>query len=71
MRNLFVTKTDLGQAYFPFISPRSARQKLMQIISEDAVLMTALTENGYVENSHAFSPRQVELIVERLGDPWK
>jgi len=71
MRNSFVTKTDLGQAFFPFISPRSARQKLMQLIAEDSDLMESLVKNGYVDKSHTFSPKQVEVIISRLGNPFK
>ncbi len=71
MKTTFVTKTDLGQAFFPYISPRSARQKLMQIVMDDATLVALLKQHGYAESSHAFSPRQVEIIVDRLGNPWK
>jgi len=71
MRNTFVSKTDLAQAFFPFISPESARHKLMQLLNDDTSLMKKLKKNGYAPTSHNFSPAQVELIVGKYGNPWK
>jgi len=71
MRNSFVSKTDLAQAYFPYINPRSARHKLMRVINDDSTLMEKLVNAGYNSEMHLLSPMQVDIIVERLGNPWK
>ena len=71
MKNTFITKTDLAMAYFPFVSERAARHKLMQVVNSDARLLESLLNVGYSRASHLLSPACVELIVERLGNPWK
>lgn len=70
MRNTFISKSDLAQAYFPYIDPRSARHKLMSLINEDANLSTSLHDAGYKHLNHEFSPAQVQLIFDRLGNPF-
>ena len=71
MKNVFITKGELAQAYFPYIEARPARHKLMQVINDDAVLMASLRDAGYNPANRLLSPHQVEVIVERLGNPWK
>ena len=71
MKNSFISKTDLAMAYFPFIGERAARHKLMQVINSDVLLLKNLNSVGYSRASHLLSPACVELIVERLGNPWK
>ena len=71
MKNIFISKVDFAQAYFPYIKADAARQKFMRLIVDDVELLSKLTATGYNSKSHSFSPIQVELIKERLGDPWK
>ena len=71
MKNVFISKTDLAQAFFPYIEARPARHKLMQVINDDQTLLEQLVECGYSATSHFFSPKQVDMIVERFGNPWK
>jgi len=66
----FLSKTQLAQAYFPYIDSESARHKLMQIINDDAELLTQLRATGYVTMTRMFSPRQVDMIMERFGNPF-
>ena len=47
MKKEFVTKIDLGIAYFPQIDSRSARQKLCELIHEDKTLFRKLAKTGY------------------------
>ncbi|MCQ2212273.1 MAG: DUF4248 domain-containing protein [Bacteroidaceae bacterium] len=67
----FITKTDLAQAYFPWTGRQSARHMLMAVIKDDAQLMADLIATGYHAMQRTLSPRQVELIVDRLGNPWR
>ena len=71
MRNTYISKTDLAVAYFPYIDVHSARHKLMGIINSDDRLLPLLIDTGYQNSNRQFSPRQVELILDRLGNPWK
>jgi len=70
MKHSFISKTDLAQAYFPYIQERCARKKLMQYINEDPELLTQLLESGYNPMCHQFSPKQVEIIFNVLGNPF-
>ena len=71
MKNSFISKTDIAQAYFPLISASSARHKLMQILQDDANLILKLLQTGYNPKSHYFTPIQIDLIIATLGDPWR
>ncbi len=70
MKNCFISKTDLAVAYFPFINQHAARNKLMHFIAADARLMQQLENAGYTRLCRQFSPKQVELIFEHLGNPF-
>jgi len=70
MKNCFISKTDLAVAYFPFINQNAARNKLMQFINNNAELMRKLEGVGYTRLCRSFSPKQVEIIVNHLGDPF-
>ena len=70
MKKEFVSKQDLGVAYFPDTDSRYARQKLCEIIHDDHKLMARLVETGYRKKSKFLSPIQLDLIFERLGKPY-
>lgn len=70
MKQTFITKTDLAQAYFPHIDAPSARHKLMQYINDDPTLLAQLKESGYQPRSRSFSPLQTEMIFARIGKPF-
>ena len=71
MKNTFISKTDLAQAYFPYVDAATARHKLMDVINADKQLMQSLLNQGYQKTSKQLSPFCVELITARLGNPWK
>lgn len=62
-------KSELAQLYCPYLSSSAARRKLMQWISLQPRLVAALQESGLTEASRSFTPIQVRLIVEALGEP--
>ena len=70
MKKEFVSKRDIGEAFFPDMDSRYARQKLCKIIHDDHKLMARLEETGYRKKSKSLSPIQLELIFERLGKPF-
>ena len=70
MKNTFVSKSDLAQAYFPYVDAETARHKLMDVINADKQLMQSLFEQGYYKTCKQLSPICVELITKRLGNPW-
>ena len=70
MKKEFISKQDLGVAYFPNIDTVSARQKLCNLIHDDKALFRRLSKTGYRKSCKYLSPIQLELIFERLGKPY-
>jgi hypothetical protein len=63
------SKSELAQAYAPNIAPASARNRLVAWIRHNRELHRALLEAGYYPKQQVFTPRQVELIFQYLGEP--
>lgn len=62
-------KGELAQLYCPNITTAAARKKLMVWINYYPNLMDQLRSIGYTDVSRSFTPAQVRLIVEALGEP--
>ena len=62
-------KTELAQAYAPFLSQKVALNRLADWIKKNTLLWNALQETGYRTRQHTFTSRQVALIFEHLGEP--
>ncbi len=64
------TKKELAFRYFPTAgNPHSAVNHLMSWINRCTPLRKALEEHGYQKTAKWFSPREVRLIIEYLGEP--
>ena len=64
------SKKELSLLYFPTAyTPHSAVNHLMNWINRCEPLRQALEAQGYQKRSKWFSPREVRLIVEHLGEP--
>ncbi len=63
------TKKELGQMYFPHSTHQAAVNHLMKWICRCTPLLNQLYEIGYDKRSKDFTPRQIKLIVEFLGEP--
>ena len=62
-------KGELAQLYCPNITTAAARKKLMQWINLYPNLMDNLLQAGLSDATRSFTPAQVRLIVEALGEP--
>ena len=62
-------RTELAQAYCPQLSPGAAWQKLSMWINLYPSLLERLKAIGYSPHQRVFTPRQVAMIVEALGEP--
>ena len=62
---LTMGRTQLAQMYFPFIQPKSAWEKLRSLLQENPNLshLTKLRRR-------TFLPAEVNIIYQRLGQPW-
>lgn len=64
------SKKELALMYFPDTSdPRIAVNHLMSWVKRCTPLMEELMSTGYQKNSKYFSPRQVGIIVNYIGEP--
>ena len=63
------TKKELALMYFPDSNPRTAANHLRAWIYRCKPLLEQLEAAGYKRISKMFTPRQVRLIVEHLGEP--
>jgi hypothetical protein len=63
------TKAELSLRYNPEMSEATARQHLRRWIYANPGLMEALQQAGYNPRRHSFTPREVALIFEYLGEP--
>lgn len=64
-----MTKKSIALLYFPDSEPRTAVNHLMAWIKRNKCLVEELDKTGYVSTSKMFTPRQVRLIAEYLGEP--
>ena len=62
-------RTELARQYSPNIGPHAAWQKLKTWMAIHPTLMQQLTTEGYTPRQRTFTPAQVGLIVNALGEP--
>ena len=62
-------KGELAQLYAPAIGERAACKKLLTWIKRNAELHDALLRSGLTPHSKEYTPYQVRLIVDALGEP--
>ena len=63
-------KAELAMLYFPYSgSCHTATTHLMSWVKRNTPLMEALKAQGYRPSAKGFTPKEVALIVEFLGEP--
>ena len=62
-------RMELAQLYCPDIAPESAWKKLKKWIDLNPGLADRLRAVGYDSHTRSFTPAQVRLIVDALGEP--
>ena len=72
-KNIFTVKeygrTELAVYYCPCISPESAWRKLRRWMKLCPGLPEKLAASGYDGRQRSFTPAQVSIIIEALGEP--
>ena len=63
------TKAELAHLYNPQLTLKNATQVLRRWILHNAELHAELIHLGYQDRNHIFTPRQVKVIVDYLGEP--
>ena len=65
-----ISKTELALLYFPNVNRESALKSFMSLVKSNPELMKRLEkETHYCKTVHRLTPRQVDLILEMLGNP--
>lgn len=59
---------ELAILYFPNSTPQSASNQLKKWMNKEK-LLAKLINAGYEPGQKILTPRQVELIVEHVGEP--
>ena len=62
-------RMELAQLYCPDIAPESAWKKLKRWIDLNPGLADRLRAVGYDSRTRSFTPAQVRLITDALGEP--
>lgn len=64
---------ELAQLYFPGILSKSASSQFSHWISRDEELLAELRKAGYRKGQRIYTPRQVTILTDHLGDPetWR
>ena len=62
-------RMELAQLYCPGIAPESAWKKMKRWIGLCPGLSERLSEAGYDTRTRSFTPAQVRIIADALGDP--
>ena len=64
-----IGRGQLAELYNPHLSPSAARKQLAAWMARHPTLLADLTKTGYDSKQRTFTPRQVEISFEALGEP--
>ena len=62
-------RSELASLYSPNIEPLSAWREFKRWMAKSPHLMENLEAFGYDQRQHIFTPLQVRLIINALGEP--
>jgi hypothetical protein len=62
-------KEELAVKYHPHMQPKAAMGKMRRWINMNPELKRRLTEAQIGIRPHSYTPRQVSILVEFLGEP--
>lgn len=65
-----LNKGSLAMMYAPNVCRKSALRLLNAYIHRAKGLLEALEETGYSHHARHFTPRQLELVLQYLGEPF-
>ena len=64
-----MTMAALARLYFPDYSACWARKKMIEMIAVNPLLAKELSGCGFEHRGFFFTPRQLDLLFEQLGEP--
>lgn len=63
-------KRELARLYSPNVCPKSALRLMNAYIHRAEGLLSALEATGYSHHARHFTPKQLALVLEHLGEPF-
>lgn len=63
------TRKELALRYNPNLTASAARKRLAAWIARHPTLLRELRMAGFDERQRTYTPRQVDIIMEALGEP--
>lgn len=63
-------KRELAALYSPNVCPKSALRLMNAYIHRAEGLLSALEATGYSHHARHFTPKQLALVLEHLGEPF-
>lgn len=63
-------KRELAKLYSPNVCPKSALRLMNAYIHRAEGLLPALEATGYSHHARHFTPLQLALVLEHLGEPF-
>ena len=63
-------KRELARLYSPNVCPKSALRLMNAYIHRAEGLLPALEATGYSHHARHFTPLQLALVLEHLGEPF-
>lgn len=72
-KKIVYSHMEVALMFFPDIQPKSASRQLSRWISRDEELKAELLQAGCRPGQRLYSPAQVRIIFDHLGDPetWR
>lgn len=61
--------TEFAQLYFPGYKPVVAYKRMWEWIQSSRGLRTKLEDAGWVKFQKLYTPKQVSILVDHLGEP--
>lgn len=62
-------RTELAQLYNPEVAPETAWRRLRTWIKKSPGMVENLLASGYKRGQRVFTPKQVCIIVDGVGEP--
>ncbi|GEM_PF-2900565 len=64
------TKSELAKLYFPYLAESSALKQFNIWVWRDKELAGLLRSRGLTPLTRRYTPRQIEIIFDYLGEPF-
>ncbi|MDY5858301.1 MAG: DUF4248 domain-containing protein [Porphyromonas sp.] len=68
-RGYMYTFRSVAMRYYPHLKPETASRYFRRLINSDPMLLRGLMLRCYRPRQRSLTPRQIEYLIEELGEP--